>query len=247
MGNAVLVHGAWSDGSVWQQVVGHLHQQGHQALSVQLPMTSLADDIAWTRRHIDAMEGPLTLVGHSYGGTVISGAALDRPQADSLVFVAAYVPEEGETVGTLSDRGAEMPGRAALRFAADGWSHVDPALFGDALAHDLPPRLARSLAAAQKPTHAACLTAPAPRGAWHELPCGYVLSAEDRILDPRLQRWFAARAGAVVTELPSSHLSPLSHPGEVAAAISATLERAGGSANRSEADPPEEWIEAPRD
>lgn len=120
-----------------------------------------------------------------------------------------------------------MPGRAALRFAADGWSHVDPALFGDALAHDLPPRLARSLAAAQKPTHAACLTAPAPRGAWHELPCGYVLSAEDRILDPRLQRWFAARAGAVVTELPSSHLSPLSHPGEVAAAISATLERAG--------------------
>lgn len=95
MGNAVLVHGAWSDGSVWQEVVGHLHQQGHQALSVQLPMTSLADDIAWTRRHIDAMEGPLTLVGHSYGGTVISGAALDRPQADSLVFVAAYVPEEG--------------------------------------------------------------------------------------------------------------------------------------------------------
>ncbi|WNE94244.1 alpha/beta hydrolase [Streptomyces luomodiensis] len=223
MGNVVLVHGAWSDGSIWQEVIGDLHDSGHRALAVQLPMSSLADDIAWTRRHIDALDGPVTVVGHSYGGTVISGAALEHPRVGSLVFVAGYAPDEGETIPMLSDKGAEMPGRAAIRFGPDGWSTVDPEMFGDALAHDLPPRLARTLAAVQKPTHGACLTAPALPGAWHDLPCGYVLSTQDRILDPGLQRWFALRAGAVVTELPSSHLSPLSHHEAVATAIASML------------------------
>ncbi|MDP9615870.1 MULTISPECIES: alpha/beta fold hydrolase [Streptomyces] len=223
MGNVVLVHGAWSDGSVWREVVGDLHERGHRVLAVQLPMTSLADDVAWTRRHIAALTGPVTVVGHSYGGTVISAAALDNPQVSSLVFVAGYAPDEGETIPMLSDKGVEMPGRAAIRFHPDGWSTVDPEMFADTLAHDLPPRLARILAAVQKPTHAACLTAPAPAGAWHDLPCGYVLSTDDRILDPELQRWFALRAGAAVTELPSGHLSPLSHHEAVATAITTML------------------------
>ncbi|MFB7629596.1 alpha/beta fold hydrolase [Streptomyces sp. NPDC056149] len=223
MGNVLLVHGAWSDGSIWREVVGDLHDRGHHVLAVQLPMTSLADDIAWTRRHIDALTGPVTLVGHSYGGTVISGAAYDDPRISSLVFVAGYAPDEGETIPMLSDKGAKMPGRTAIHFDPDGWSTLNPEQFGNALAHDLPPRVARTLAAVQKPTHGTCLATPAPPAAWHALPCGYVLSTDDRMLDPGLQQWFATRTQATRTELPTSHLSPLTHHEAVATAITRML------------------------
>ncbi|MGW9042309.1 alpha/beta fold hydrolase [Streptomyces lydicus] len=219
MANVVLVHGAWSDGSVWQAVIADLQEKGHHALAVQLPLTSPADDIACTRRQIATVDGPVTLVGHSYGGVVISGAAQENDQVTGLVFVAAYAPDEAETIATLSARGAATRGRAAIRFSEDGWTTLDPDLFGDALGADLPAATTRVLAAVQKPTHGACFASPSGRGAWHYLPCAYVLSADDRILDPGLQRWFAERTGATVTELRSSHLSPVSHPAEVAGAI----------------------------
>ncbi|GAA5171224.1 alpha/beta hydrolase [Amycolatopsis dongchuanensis] len=219
MANVVLVHGAWSDGSVWQEVVAALQDDGHRVLAVQLPLTSLADDVAWTRRAIATFDGPVILAGHSYGGTVISAAARENTQVRALVFVAGYAPDEGETIPALSERGAPTPGQKAIRFDDDGWSTLDPGLFGDALGADLPTRTTRALAASQKPTHGACFSAPAERGAWHDLPCAYILSTDDRILDPGLQRWFADRTEARVTELPTSHLSPVSRPREVAAAI----------------------------
>ncbi|GAA4523932.1 alpha/beta hydrolase [Amycolatopsis samaneae] len=221
MANIVLVHGAWSDGSVWQGVSAALHDEGHRVLAIQLPLTSLDEDIAWTRREMAALDGPVTLVGHSYGGAVISGAAREAERAAALVFVAAYVPDEGDTIAALSGRGARTPGSAAIRFAGDGWSRIDASLFGDALCADLPATTARVLAAAQKPTHGACFRAASARGAWHDLPCAYVLSSGDRILDPGLQRWFAERANATPTVLRAGHLSPLSRPEAVAAAITA--------------------------
>ncbi|WP_410813515.1 alpha/beta fold hydrolase [Micromonospora sp. 067-2] len=225
MGTVVLVHGAWSDGSVWAGVIEDLQRDGHVTYAVQLPATSLNDDIAWTRRQLDLLDGPVTLVGHSSGGMVISGAALGHSRVDSLVFVAGYVPDEGESLMTLNDRGQTMPGGNAIRFVEDGWSTIDPNLFHDALAADIAPQTAQVLAATQKPTHRACFTAPAGPGAWHDLPTSYVVSAADRILDPALQRQLAVRANAVTTELPAHHLSPVSHPREVADVIRGALRK----------------------
>lgn len=219
MSHVVLVHGAWSDGSIWQDVIRGLQDRGHDALAVQLPMTSLADDIEWTRRHLRMLDPPVTLVGHSYGGMVTSAAATGDSPVRSLVFVAAYAPDQSESVVTLSGQGAAMPGRDAIRFGEDGWTTVDPARFHDALGYDLPLNTTNMLAAVQKPTHVDCLVAPAGLAAWQELPCSYVVSTHDNILDPALQRWFADRANADVTQLPSGHLSLISHAHQVAVVI----------------------------
>lgn len=224
MANVVLVHGAWSDGSSWWSIITALHDEGHRVLAVQLPLTSLEDDIAWARREIATFDGPVTLVGHSYGGAVISGAARHNAQVTALVFVAAYAPDTSETIAMLSGRGAPARGREAIRFHGDGWSTLDPDLFADALAADVPETTIRVLTAMRRPTHSACFATPAGRGAWHDLPCTYILSTHDQILAPGLQRWFAERANAALTELHSSHLSPVAHPTEVAAAIGEALE-----------------------
>lgn len=223
MANIALVHGAWSDGSSWQAVIAALQEAGHQVAAVQLPLSSLDDDITWTRREIATFDGPVTLVGHSYGGTVISGAARDNEQVNALVFVAAYAPDHAETIGVLTEQGASMPGRAAIRSGDDGWTSLDPVEFAPALAADIPAATARVLTAVQKPTHFRCFTTPPGPGAWRVLPSAYVLSRDDQILDPGLQRWFADRTNATLTELASSHLSLVSHPDEVAAAILAAL------------------------
>jgi pimeloyl-ACP methyl ester carboxylesterase len=221
--NVVLVHGAWADGSSWSGVIEALHARGHQVDAVQLPMTSLEADIDTTRRAIEKI-GATVVVGHSYGGFVMTAAAADMPTVQSLVFVAAYAPIHGETVASISHAAAPMPGGRAIIYGDDGWTSVDPDQFGSALGADLSLDTQRILAAVQGPTHVSCLiTAIDTEIAWQNLPCRYVVSTDDQILDPALQRAFAARIDARVTEVPGSHLALLSHPTTVAGAIEATM------------------------
>jgi pimeloyl-ACP methyl ester carboxylesterase len=221
--NVVLIHGAWADGSSWSGVIEALHARGHQVDAVQLPMTSLEADIDATRRAIDKI-GATVVVGHSYGGFVMTAAAAEMPTVQSLVFVAAYAPTHGETIASISHAAAQMPGGQAIIYGDDGWTSVDPDQFGPALGADLSLETQRILAAVQGPTHVSCLiTALDTDIAWQGLPCHYVVSTNDQILDPALQRKFAARIDARVTEIPGSHLALLSHSTTVADAIGATI------------------------
>jgi pimeloyl-ACP methyl ester carboxylesterase len=154
--NVVLVHGAWADGSSWSGVIEALHARGHQVDAVQLPMTSLGADIDTTRRAIEKI-GATVVVGHSYGGFVMTAAAADMPTVQSLVFVAAYAPTHGETVASISHAAAQMPGGRAIIYGDDGWTSVDPDQFGSALGADLSLDTQRILAAVQGPTHVSCL------------------------------------------------------------------------------------------
>ncbi|MFI7099260.1 alpha/beta fold hydrolase [Streptomyces sp. NPDC050161] len=223
MANVVLVHGAWGDESVWDGVTAALQDQGHRVLAVRLPMTSLEADLAWTRQQLATVDGPVTLVGHSYGGVVISAVAHRSAQVTALVFVAAYAPDAAESSVTLNSHGGERRGRAAIRFGEDGWTTLDPGLCGEAFGPDLPEATVKALAASQRPTHLTCFATPSGPGAWHDLPCAYVISADDQIFDPGLQRWLAERTHSTVTELNAGHFSQISRPDEVAAAICAML------------------------
>lgn len=221
--NVVLVHGAWADGSSWSGVIEALQARGHLAYAVQLPMTSLEADIDATRRAISKIN-PTVVVGHSYGGFVITAAAAQMPTVQALVFVAAYAPVPGETIASISHAAAQMPGGRAIIYGDDGWTSVDPDMFGSALGADLPLDTQKILAAVQGPTHVSCLiTAADADVAWQNLPCHYVVSTDDQILDPSLQLEFAARTDARVTKISGSHLALLSHPNAVADAIEATM------------------------
>ncbi|MFD2467968.1 alpha/beta fold hydrolase [Amycolatopsis silviterrae] len=219
MAEIVLVHGAWADGSVWLDVIPVLQRQGHRVRAAHLPMTTLADDLAEVRREIAGFDGPVVLAGHSYGGTVISGAAKDNPQVTALAYLAAYVPDEGETIPSLNAQFPDSPGTGAMVFHEDGWSSLDPNLFPEAFAADVPSERADALAAVQRRAHSSCFATPSGPGAWHDLPTAYAVSTEDRILHPDLQRWLAERAGAECVELDASHYSLFSQPAAVAEVI----------------------------
>lgn len=221
----VLVHGAWADGSSWNEVIRVLQERDHRVTAVQLPMTSFEADVEATRRAVAAAAAPVVLVGHSYGGFVISAAAVPPSAVRALVFVAAYAPEEHETVASISRQGADMPGGHAIRYGEDGWTRVDPHGLGHALAHDLPEATQRVLAATQGPTHVSCLTTPAGGSAWRTVPSHYVLATEDAILDPELQEHFVGRLSGPATRLRASHLVIMSHPEEVAHAIETAVEQ----------------------
>jgi pimeloyl-ACP methyl ester carboxylesterase len=220
--NVLLAHGAWVDGSSWSRVIAILQRHGHTVLSVQLPLTSLAEDVAWTRHVLaERLHGPTVLAGHSYGGAVISGAATGVESAIGLVFASAFAPDEGETLGELNSRFAPPPGLAHAQPDSLGFLWFDPAAVPDNFAQDLPVPEARVLAAAQKPIAARSFADPAGPPAWKTLPSWYLVSTEDRMINPDLERFMAARIGATTVEVRSSHASPASHPNQVANLIMA--------------------------
>lgn len=216
MKNIVLVHGAWADGSGWQHTHDILRARGYSVSVVQNPMTSLADDVAAVDRVLARQDGATLLVGHSYGGVVITEAG-DADNVAGLVYVAAFVPDAGESVASLIEGEAPAP----LQPSADGFLFFNPSLFPQVFAHDLTAAQGAFLAAAQVPPAGAAFGTPVSQAAWRSRRSWYVLATEDRVIPPRAQRQMATRAGAAITEIRGSHAVYISQPEAVADAIDA--------------------------
>lgn len=210
----VLVHGAFAGPSSWDEVVAGLQKDGYSTVTPTLDLASVAGDVATLRSALDGISGDKILVGHSYGGFVISNAAFGRSDVLSLVYTAGFVPDDGDSIVSLGE------GYAPPAFLAPGhlvfdpfpFATIDPAFFREDFAQELNPKLAAALAAAQRPTSLEILFTPSGPVAWHELPSWYAVSGADRVIDPALQRWMAQRAGATVVEFDdASHAGGFTH------------------------------------
>jgi pimeloyl-ACP methyl ester carboxylesterase len=215
--NIVLVHGTYVDGSSWDKVIPILQNAGHKVIAVQLALHSLADDIATTKRAIDLIGGPVILVGHSYGGFVITNAAYNNPNVKGLVYIAAFAPEEGQSLTNFIDA-TKLP-KDFLVFDSGGFVYVNPDMFSQAFAQDADPAQAKVIAAAQKPFNQSILAEKSGPPAWKQLPTWYQISENDRLIPPAVEQMFAKQMNATTISLASSHASPLSHPNEVAQLI----------------------------
>jgi pimeloyl-ACP methyl ester carboxylesterase len=224
--NIVLVHGAWADGSSWSKVIALLQAKGLHAVAVQIPLTSLADDIATTKRAIALQDGPVVLVGHSYGGAVITEAGND-PKVVGLVYVAAFAPGEGESVAGMSKPYPAAPLGVELRPDAEGFLTITPKGIAEDFAQDLPNSETQVLAATQGPTAAAAFGATITTAAWKTKPSWFVIAGNDRAIPPELEKAEAARMKATAITLASSHLAMLSHSAEVAELIELAAATAG--------------------
>jgi pimeloyl-ACP methyl ester carboxylesterase len=213
--SVVLVHGAWVDGSGWKAVHDALEQDGHEVLVVQNPTVTLEADVAVTRRAIAQAKHPVVLVGHSYGGTVITEAGND-PKVRSLVYVAAFVPDAGESTKTLSSRPVP-PGtaKAPVLPPVEGFITLDKTKMPMSFAGDVDPKLTRFMADSQVPWGVGGIGGKITKPAWKSKPAYYLMTTEDKVVPPMLQRFMAERAKAKIVEQPSSHAVMLSHPDTV--------------------------------
>jgi pimeloyl-ACP methyl ester carboxylesterase len=212
----VLVHGAFVDGSGWQAVYDRLSKDGYEVLVVQNPTISLDGDVAVTERAIAAAKYPVVLVGHSYGGMVITQAG-DNPKVRSLAYIAAFAPEAGESVESLNEKPAEAgESKAPLLPPRDGYLIVDPEKFPNAFAADVPPQTTRFMAAAQVPWGLQAVTTKISKVAWKAKPTSFMVTGNDHMIPPSAQRMMAQRSGAKTVEIESSHAVMLSHPQAVA-------------------------------
>ena len=214
----VLVHGGFVDGSGWEDVYKILKKDGYRASIVQNPTISLADDVAATRRIVDAQNGPVILVGHSYGGVVVTEAGT-HPKVAALVYIAAFAPDTGESVNTLIANpppGAPVP---PILPPQDGYLFLDKAKFHAAFAADVDAEKAAFMADAQVPWGVGALSGAISEPAWKTKPSWYLVATDDRMIPPPAQRFMSERAGATVIEVPGSHAIYVSQPDAVAALI----------------------------
>ena len=209
----VLVHGAFASPAGWDRVAHALHKDGYQTATPALGLTSVSDDVAIVQSTLDSIPGDKILVGHSYGGFVTTNAASGRSDVRGLVYTAAYVPESGETITSLSAGYAPGAFLAHLLFApALPFVIVDPQFFPEDFAQDLNPKLGAEIAAQQRPTSLGLFVTPSGPAAWHALPSWYAVSAHDRAIDPALQWFMAQRAGSsTVRFAAASHVGGLTH------------------------------------
>ncbi len=216
--NVVLVHGAFAGPSSWNKVARILRNKGYKVTEVAIPLTSLEADVAATRKVLAAQKGPTVLVGHSWGGVVI-GEAGDSPKVKALVYVAAFAPDKGESVQALSSNGPPTEGLKAVHPDAQGFLSIDPEAFPRVFVGDVPADEGAALAKQQMPISGAAFGAQATVAAWHDKPTYYAISGNDMMVPPQAEGFFAQRMKAKTVTIQSSHASPVSHPGEVAALI----------------------------
>lgn len=223
--NIVLVHGAFGDGSSWSAVISRLQRKGYHVTAVQNPLTSLADDVAATQRVLDRQQGGVILVGHSWGGTVVTEAG-NSPNVLGLVYVSALVPDSGESTGALLGRlAAPMEGMVPDK---NGLLWLDdPVAYRNVMAGDVPPAQAAVLAATQQPMAARAFDEKVTTAAWRSKPSWYLVTEDDKALPPRVQRELAKAIGATTQSVKSSHMSLLSHPDVVVALIEKATHSAG--------------------
>ena len=221
----VLVHGAWADSSSWSGVVRNLQRDGYTVTVPPNPLRGLSSDAAYLAGYLDTISGPIVLVGHSYGGAVITNAATGDPDIKALVYVNAFVPDHGETVVQLATAqpGSAIGGDPATVFdtvpipgaPGDVDLYVKKSVFPAAFANDLPIKTAAVLAAVQRPVAFSALVAPSGDPAWKTIPSWYLVGSADNVIPPAQQRIMAARASARTVEVRASHLPMVSRPSDV--------------------------------
>lgn len=215
--NVVLVHGAFADGSGWQDVTTILKKDGYKVSVVQQPETSFEEDVKATQRTLASIDGPVVLVGHSYGGSIITEAGND-PKVVALVYIAAFLPDKGETTLNLIDK--MPPASKGIKQTPDGYLYLDPAVFHADFCVDVPNAKAKFMAQSQVLTAAAAFNTPITTAAWRSKPSWGLVAGSDRAINPDLERWMYKRANSQVVEVSgSSHAVYIAHPKEVAKLI----------------------------
>jgi pimeloyl-ACP methyl ester carboxylesterase len=223
----VLVHGGFVDGSGWEGVYKILTKDGYDVTIVQNPTISLADDVAVTKRAIAAQKGPVVLVGHSYGGVVVTEAG-SHPAVAALAYIAAFAPDKGESVSSLiadPPPGAPVP---PILPPKDGFLFLDRGKFAAAFAADVPEKLAAFMADSQVPWGVEALEGAVSEPAWQTKPSWYLVATDDHMIPPPAQRAMSERAGAIVSETPGSHAVYVSRPAVVAAVIAQAAQGLNG-------------------
>jgi pimeloyl-ACP methyl ester carboxylesterase len=217
----VLVHGAWADNSGFDGSIRALRDQGFRAIGAANPLRELRSDAAYVAALLRSVEGPVVMVGHSYGGAVISNAAAGNDQVKALVYINGWVPDEGESLIELAqmNEGSLIPDslRPVPYKDADGSDvvdlYIDQEKFPAAFAGDVDPGTAQVMAVAQRPFTEAAFGAPSGPIAWRSVPSWYLLGTQDKAIPPETQRYMAERAGSTIVEVPASHASMVSQPG----------------------------------
>ena len=227
----VLVHGAFADGSSWSKIIPVLEKDGYNVIAVQNPLATFADDVATTRRVIDGQGGPVIVVGHSYGGAVMTNAATGAANVKALVYVAAFGPDDNESIGPLIEKYPTKLGTALVPDSA-GFLYIDRAKFNEIFAADVSGTELSVMAAAQKPIHSAIFGQVFGKPAWKAIPSWFLVAQQDQVINPDLERMFAKRMGATTREVNTSHVPFVSKPAAVIEMIEeaakATMEATAG-------------------
>lgn len=222
--NIVLVHGAWADGSCWSAVIERLQADGYTVTAPQFPESSLAADVARLRQVLARQNGPTVVVGHSYGGQIVTALGTDAPHVVGLVYVAAFGLDEGESIGELLAQGPAGPALAHLDVDQQGFAWLPEDDFVNHFAADVDPVKARVMCAVQQPLAWSALAEVMGVPAWKSHPSWFLVADGDQAIPPEAQRQFAARMNATTVEVPTNHVAMVSHPDDVLALIGRAVE-----------------------